>query len=219
VLDWIAYGLSGLAIFKVLEYAGKLTILGAAILWITGGAERKSADERAAWAIVDAQGGGRREALDHLYSRGINLRGLDGSNAYFGDIHLKGADLRWANLSRANLDGADLEGVNLQGANLRFASLRNAKLRGAILERAEVLGTDFSGADLREVNMRNAVLETAQTIFKGAMIDHADMREISYTDIPQIKKGIAAALATSRDWKTAAMDETLRSEVESASKN
>ena len=84
---------------------------------------------------------------------------------------------------------------------------------------AEVLGADFSEADLRDVNMRGAVLQTAQTIFKGAMLDRADMRAISYTDIPQIRKGIAAPLAASRDWKTAAIDENLRLEVESASNN
>src|SRR5262249_2309404 len=161
---------SGLAIFKVLEYAGKLTILSAVVLWIMGAPERENADRRAAWTIVNAQGGGRREALEHLYSVGVNLRGLNGQTGYFGDIDLHGADLRWATLTGANLDGANLEGVDLQGANLSFASLRKARLRGANLERARLLAADFSEADLAGVNMRYAVLMTAQTIFKGATL-------------------------------------------------
>jgi uncharacterized protein YjbI with pentapeptide repeats len=54
----------------------------------------------------------------HLYSRGVNLRGLNGVQAYFGDIDLHNADLRWADLTGANLDGANLEGANLQGSQL-----------------------------------------------------------------------------------------------------
>jgi Pentapeptide repeats (8 copies) len=216
VLEWVAYRLSGLAIFKVLEYAGKLTILGAAILWIAGAPERENAERRAAWTIVNSQGGGRREALEHLYSHGVNLRGLNGQNGYFGDIDLHGADLRWANLSHANLDGANLQGANLQGANFEFTSLRNIKLRGAKLERSNLLGTDFSEADLTEVNMRGADLVSGQTIFKGATIDHADMRGVSYTDIPLIRNRVVSAIATTRDWKSAMLDEQLRMEIEKA---
>jgi hypothetical protein len=213
-LEWVAYRLSGLAIFKVLEYAGKLTILSAVILWITGAPERENAARRAAWTIVDAQGGGRREALEYLYSHGVNLRGLNGQGGYFGDIDLHGADLRWANLSHANFDDANLRGVNLEGANLGFASFHNAKLHGANLERADMVGADFSDADLADVDVRYAVLQTAQTVFKRATLSHADMRDLSYTDIVQIKQRLVAAIAAAHDWQSAMMDDALRAEIE-----
>jgi uncharacterized protein YjbI with pentapeptide repeats len=68
--------------------------------------------------VVNAKGGGRREALEHLYGRGVSLRGLNGADGYFGDIDLHNADLRWADLSGANLDGANLAGADLQGSVL-----------------------------------------------------------------------------------------------------
>jgi hypothetical protein len=74
-LAWVSYLLSRLAIFKVLEYAGKLTILSATILWIAGASDRDKADQRTAWSVVNAKGGGRREALEtSLQPRGQSSR-------------------------------------------------------------------------------------------------------------------------------------------------
>jgi uncharacterized protein YjbI with pentapeptide repeats len=177
-LEWVAYGLSGLAIFKVLEYAGKLTILSAAVFWIMGASERENTDQRAAWSVVNAKGGGRREALEHLYSRGVNLRGLNGIKAYFGDIDLHNADLRWADLSGANLDGANLQGANLEGADLDGVTFRKANLNHANLKKTSLNLTEFDGADLANADMRESNFGGGAVTFDGAKLSGADLRAL-----------------------------------------
>src|SRR5580698_1111158 len=93
---WLAYGLSNIALFRVLEYAGKATVLVGVLVWIFGASQREQADRRLAWSVVNSKGGCRREALEHLYKNKVDLRGLYGEGGYFGDIDLHGADVVWA---------------------------------------------------------------------------------------------------------------------------
>jgi hypothetical protein len=112
--QWIAYWASNIAFFRVLEYAGRLAILIAAIFWIIEIPERREAAIRSAWSVVNAKGGGRKEALEFLVSKNVDLKGLDGASAYFAKIKLSGADLSWSNLQEANFAGANLRQVNFE---------------------------------------------------------------------------------------------------------
>jgi hypothetical protein len=73
-----------IAVFRVLEYAGKLTVLIALITWITEFPERQKAAIRAAWSIVNEKGGGRKENLEYLVNRQVDLKGLSAAGGYFG---------------------------------------------------------------------------------------------------------------------------------------
>jgi len=78
-MEWIVYGLNKLAIFKILEYAAKLTILLALIIYVLEIPERQRLAEQLkrqaelnAWQVVNSAGehkGGdssRVKALEYL---------------------------------------------------------------------------------------------------------------------------------------------------------
>ena len=57
---------SSVALFQILEYAGKLGILIAVITYFADYEKRRQADIRAAWSVVNVKGGGRKQALEYL---------------------------------------------------------------------------------------------------------------------------------------------------------
>jgi hypothetical protein len=118
VCEWIAYLAGNIAVFQVLEYAGKLTILIALITWVVEFPERKNAAIRAAWSIVNEKGGGRKDNLEYLVNRQVDLKGLSAAGGYFANISLERSDLRWSDLEDANFEGSDLDGANLEGSRL-----------------------------------------------------------------------------------------------------
>jgi uncharacterized protein YjbI with pentapeptide repeats len=94
---------------------------------------------------------------------GLNLDGVNLSNAILHEVSLEGADLIDADLSGADLrgvvlDDANLSGAKLIGADLSFAWLSFANLRGANLSRAKLIGADLMGASLVDVNFTDADL-------------------------------------------------------------
>src|SRR5260370_26137730 len=96
--QWIAYLASNLAVFRVLEYAGKLTVLVALITWLADYPERQKTAIRTAWSVVDAKGGGRKDSLEYLANQKADLKGLYAGNGYFACVVLNGFDLRWSDL-------------------------------------------------------------------------------------------------------------------------
>jgi len=198
IMEWIVYGFSKLAFFKILEYAAKLTILFALILYVLEIPQRKRQAELNAWQIVNSAmdqkaASGRVEALEYLNNAGVDLNFLYVYSAYligttkegetrginlpdaklrganFSGSTLAGANFRNADLSKANLSKANLEGANLEGANLEYADLRGAILEGANLGRADLRGANLEGAKLHSANLRGAILE-------GANLGRADLR-------------------------------------------
>jgi len=187
-LQWIAYLAGNLAVFRVLEYAGKLTVLVALIAWIAEYPQRQQAAVRTAWSIVNAKGGGRKEALEYLSSHQVDLKGMYGTSGFFAGIILKDRDLRWSELTDANFEGANLDGVNLQAS--------------------KITGTNFKNASLVGANFREALLTLEPvTNFEGANINDADFRDIRFAtkDPLTIKSAgpIAKSLAAARGWQNA----------------
>ncbi|MGY4543654.1 uncharacterized protein YjbI with pentapeptide repeats [Arthrobacter sp. UYNi723] len=70
---------------------------------------------------------------------------------------LNGLNLAGVDFSEANLSGADLTNADLRGADLT-----NADLRGADLTNADLHGADLSGADLTAANLDSAELTGAR---------------------------------------------------------
>jgi hypothetical protein len=194
--QWIAFLAGNLAVFRVLEYAGKLTVAIALITWIAGYPQRQQAAIQAAWSIVNTKGGGRKAALEELAGHQVDLKGMYATDGYFANINLSGRDLRWSELT-----GADFESANMEGAQLQNSIL---------------LGTSFKNANLRNANFQGASLSpNPATVFDGAQIDGADFRNMKLPPsgkadtVTQILKGFLAA----QGWQKAQFDNNLRTKL------
>jgi Pentapeptide repeats (8 copies) len=187
--QWLAYLAGNLAVFRVLEYAGKLTVLIALIAWIADYPERQRTAIRGAWSVVNAKGGGRKDSLEYLAARQVDLKGLFGGGGDFTGIGLKGRDLRWSDLEDANFEDAKLDGVNPQGSRLSGASFKNASLAHS--------------------SFRYSRLHPKVPNFEDADIDGADFRDITVLDA-----GVYRTLATAHNWQSALFDENTHRMVE-----
>jgi hypothetical protein len=148
---WIAYYASNVAAFKVLEYAGKLTVVVALCAWLADCHERREAAIRTAWSVVNAKGGGRRENLQYLSGHSVDLKGLYGAGGYFAGIVLtENDDLSWSDLTDSNFEGSTLASIKLNGAHLSGVRFKNADLRKAHFNAAhfEPVPPDFDKADI-----------------------------------------------------------------------
>src|SRR3954451_11731828 len=70
-LEWLVYWCKGLAVFEVLEFAGRASVLVALIVWISEASDREKQKHYRAWELINsARGstgdGGRRDALRDL---------------------------------------------------------------------------------------------------------------------------------------------------------
>ncbi len=162
-LEWFYCRLRGLALFDLLELAGRCTVLIIAIFWLMEADDRTKERHYRAWELINsARGstgdGGRRDALQDLNRDGVSLAAAPLEKAYLPLTHLKNAKLMGADLRGAKLMGADLSGAKLMGADLKGANLREADLEGASLR-----NTDLSGADLTGANLKNTRIGYSST--------------------------------------------------------
>ena len=130
-LEWFVDRLRSLALFELLELAGRATVLVAVVIWLLEADDRAKERHYRAWELINAArgstgDGGRRDALQDLNKDGVSLAAAPLEKAYLPAVDLKGAHLRGANLY-----GADLRGANLQETMLWSADLRGANLEGA----------------------------------------------------------------------------------------
>lgn len=170
--EWLcargAYALSRWSFLQLLEYAGGLSILVAAIWWLAETGDRTQQRHFQAWMVINtAQGktgnGGRIEALQELNDDEVKLVGVDVSQAY-----LQGIRLDHANLRRADLHEADMRNASLRYAHLEQVNFHSANLQGADLSNADLTNADLSGSDLTDANLTGATL-------KGAIVGGADL--------------------------------------------
>lgn len=157
-LEWFYHRLRGLALFDLLELAGRCTVLVIAIFWLLEADDRTKERHYRAWELINsARGstgdGGRKDALQDLNRDGVSL-----AAAPLEKAHLPKVDLKDAYLEGANLKGANLTDANLQSANLTGAGLRGAFLMGANLEDANLMTANLEGAILMSANLKNAYL-------------------------------------------------------------
>jgi hypothetical protein len=161
----IAAMLRKLALFEILDYARRLTLLVgviSVIFYVAGQPQRQMLQAKEshyeAWQVINSSlgqeaSGGRIEALQDLARDGISLNGLHAEGAYLNLINLHGVDLGRADLVKAKLNGADLSGTSLFNANLHGASLIEANLSGAFLRNADLSNANLQSADLNNVNL------------------------------------------------------------------
>lgn len=164
--EWISYWLKEWAFLDILARLGHLAVIVAVIFYFADSQTRQKAKHYQAWQVINlAQGktgsGGRKDALQDLHKYGINLSGVDVSQAYLPQLELDNAWLSKANLSKANLFGAKLSHAVLQYADLSEADVSEANLSGVFLTRANLSKTNLTHSNLFEAGLFEANLSEA----------------------------------------------------------
>ncbi len=173
--------LTNLAFFKILEYAGRLTILVAVFLYFAEKDDRRLARQYQAWQIVNAShdkgsDGGRSIALEYLNKNGTVLTRLNASNAFLDCINLKGAFLAESNFSKTRLFAANFSGATLHNSDFSGARINNADFSQAMLINVNFSDADLSGSKLNRADFTIACLKNSNfshTYLKNAKVERA----------------------------------------------
>ena len=120
---------------------------------------------------------GERANLGGADLSGVNLIGIDLSDAYLNGAKLIDADLKNTDLSRADLSDAalfraDLRSANLSDANLSDANLSRANLESVLLDRANLTGAYLGYTVLQFSSVVGANLKNA--LFGFTSLDSID---------------------------------------------
>ena len=171
--EYIVSRLRRWAFLELLELVGKLSLVWAALAYLSSADERRSDRHHQAWQIIVAArgsrgNGGRIEAVHDLVADNVPLNGVD----------LHGAFLHELKAPFGNFEGAELEEAIISWADLRHALLREANLRGASLCKADLSDTNLSLADLRSASLARATTT-------GTQIDLANVYGVVVSD-PQV---------------------------------
>ena len=109
--DGTVYWCRGLAIFEVLEFTGRISVLIALIVRISEAGDREKQKHYRAWELINsARGatgdGGRRDALRDLNEDYADLSAAPLAKAYLAGVQLPEAGLIWADLAWTKSTGA-----------------------------------------------------------------------------------------------------------------
>jgi uncharacterized protein YjbI with pentapeptide repeats len=170
---------------QVAEYFGKLSIFGAAVVWLYQAPDREKERHYKAWEIINTAGGkvagGRIAALRDLNDGGERLQKFIAKDAYLRGVVLLGADLEDANFDNARLD----DGVfNCRPTGILTATWTSVKYRLGIIP-------DLPGTCTRLINasFRDASLVAAN--FDGAILNNVDFAP---TDLKRPKGSLDGAV-------------------------
>jgi len=143
---------------------------------ITGRRLSTSAVERLAdyhGRYLKGMKGGRRVVLRACNLAGLDLTGVNLSDADLPACDFSNAILRNVVFARANLFGARFDGADLTNANLERADLRGAKF-----ENAKLIRTKLAGADMRRgevMGESGKLFLDPSCSFRGAALLKSDM--------------------------------------------
>ena len=185
IWDWVSYLLGNWSFLEVLEYLGTFSILLGVILYFAESGDREKQKHYQAWQVINtAQGkggsGGRKEALQELVADGVDLVGVDVSDAF-----LMGVRLTEANLARGSLRGADLRMALFDQANLAYADLGSANIRNGSLVKANLEYALFEDSDLNGCNLTEANCEDAD--FSRADLRNCELKNLKWKGIKEVK--------------------------------
>jgi len=190
VTEWAVIWLRRWALLDLVNLIASLSVVWAAISYLTSADERAQAqrDQRKAkqyqaWQVINAGegkggSGGRIEALQDLASDNISLKGLNLSKSVLDRLKLPRTILAQTDFSSASLYGACLQGADLREANFQGSLLIQADLSEAVLSRADFSYADMGGADFSKavvdvVDFRKAVLP--ESILSAANLRDANI--------------------------------------------
>jgi hypothetical protein len=120
-LRWLVYWLRGLAMFKLLELAGRLVVVVALVSWWFEREDRLENKHNQAWTLIMSARGavtvaGRKNALQNLNRDRVGLVGLP----------LEGAALAGLVLDNASLLGSNSSNARFWDARLRSSEFGNS---------------------------------------------------------------------------------------------
>jgi uncharacterized protein YjbI with pentapeptide repeats len=185
VWDWVSYLLGNWSFLEVLEYLGTFSILLGVILYFAESGDREKQKHYQAWQVINtAQGkggsGGRKEALQELVADGVDLTGVDVSDAFLMRVRLTRA-----NLARASLRGADLRNALFDQSNLAYADLGSANIRNGSLVKANLEYAMFADSDLNGCNLTEANCQ--DTDFSRADLRNCELKNLNWKGIKEVK--------------------------------
>jgi len=185
IWDWLSYLLANWSFLEVLEYLGTLSILFGVILYFAESGDREKQRHYQAWQVINtAQGkggsGGRKDALQELVADGVDLVGVDVSDAF-----LMGVQLTRANLARASLRGTDLRMAVFDQADLKYADLSSANIRNGSMVKAELDYAMFADSDLSGCNLTEANCEDSD--FSRADLRNCELKNLNWKGIKEVK--------------------------------
>jgi hypothetical protein len=166
--EWGYHSLRRLALFDLLELAGRFAIVVAVVVWFWEADDRAKQHHYRAWELINAargstSDGGRKDALQDLNNDSVSLAGASLEKAYLPGINLRLANLTCTKLkwTMTYLEGALLQSADLRYTNLRDSNIVRANLQGAFLFSANLQRADLGGAVLQDANLQGADLRGA----------------------------------------------------------
>jgi hypothetical protein len=204
-LEWFVYRLRSLALFDLLELAGRATVLVVAIFWFLEAGDRAKERHYRAWDLINsARGstgdGGRRDALQDLNKDGVSLAaapleqaylpGVDLTRAFLERADLTDAHLTDAHLTDAHLTDAHLTDAHLTSADLTLAHLTGAVLTGVNLTYADLAGANLTGGLLKDANLKDANLKDANLKDVNLKVTQKQLDEAIGNDRTQLPAGL-----------------------------
>ncbi len=197
-MRYIAYLLSHSGLIGLLEYAGKLTILFSAVVWVSEIDDRKLDRLRKAWStymeknfrefepnIIPQRGAAGsasivwKGAVRDLIDSGVYLDGADMRGAFIDEL-----DASNGRFFMANFNGAIMDGSNFTNANLDQATMVETDLVEVNFTNAIVSNVDFTNAYLVEANFEGAYLNNAkmvETNVLDASFNNADLSGVDFS--------------------------------------
>ena len=199
-LSFISYSLNKLAIIKLLEIAGKATVLVAIILWFYEAPQRKMKGIRDAWIVINSASGqrgdgGRIDSIEFLAKEGVCLDGISVPMASLDHLQAPNCSIRGANFK-----GSILTASNFQSANLYEAKFNECILWDVNFKDVYIPFADFTNADLIRADFNHADLGAG--VLAGANIEGADFR--------YVKNIIPSRIKTAKNWQLAFFDDKMR---------
>jgi len=190
ICKFISFWLSRWAFIEVLEYIGKLGLLGALIVWFYPGCHlrQQAADDAcksrhyAAWemlnsAIGKAGNAGRTDALLDLNRDGVSIQDVDLSGGAVFDERLV---ITNAYFGCANLANARVHVSDLSGAIFHSATLANASFDRVQFPTAQFWTADFTNVWMYGCNLRSNFFDRVD--FSDAVFKYCDFTESTFDD-------------------------------------
>ncbi|MGA1264246.1 MAG: pentapeptide repeat-containing protein [Prochlorothrix sp.] len=209
-LDRLADVVDSLGLIRILGSIGNLALLLALLSWMTGGADRRQAQDYQAWSVIStaaaieaeyrdvtaADGsvtqqivvgssgeGGRTAAIEALHNNNVNLSGLEAPGAM-----LVGLDLgQRGSFGQDNKDcwpwlpWGCTPNANLYAADLKGADLYGSNLKGANLKNADLSHALMSASNLQNTNLHDAIVTGVD--FTGSNLQGADLHQVALQDV------------------------------------
>ncbi len=194
--EWISYWFSHWAFLEVLEYLGKLSLLGALFVYIFSAGERreaannqKKAKQYQAWQMINsasglAGDGGRKLALEDLNGDDVRLDGINLNNAVLHSVVLKCAIMKNGNLNNTDLSSANISLSTFYKATfLKSYSVgawfRENSFIGAVAKQAVFINCHFKDSTFEGADLRGA--EFADCEIKNSRFNFSDLRNATFS--------------------------------------